>query len=805
MKKIISMALLAAMVLSCFAGCAMQKGEIDADENIAVINAGYTVPTVGSGADNVKYALRTSLDSDASKVATDSTAKADITWYTGTSNEYTLTTVAQLKGFFELRNSGDSGTTFEGVTIKLGKDMKVDSKTTTIASTKVFKGTFDGQGHVISGMRVESAGSAIRGFFGAAAGDACVKNLSLVNCSLYVNSVGTKYTKSSDTVAANGNKNTAGSIFSQVATDGSNVTIDNVYSDTDIYFISATPVYTVDSNDSSKYVATSATVKNVQYVAGFVGQVTKGTCTITNCVYAGDLATNAGRVGGFVGSVSGSANLVVDNCKNEGTMTRVDKSYVGGQDSVHLKNPLDTANSTLSISDAGSPHDGHTYHASATKVDVSFATDWGGVLGCSTSTGTIEISDVTSSVDIELAKERVAGIVAYVQNAKKLTIIDCVFSGDLQGDGGYVGGIVGRAQNVVTLKIENCTTTAEATLNTGVNSAGIIGYIDGDSTGDVDILNCSFAGVLNADRASGGIAGYPHGKNSDFTMTGCTVSGTLNLNASDSYNNSLGGLIGRFDAKTAVISDCTFNGVLNANFDPKFEEDKSNHCTAGGLIGYIFNANNTAGALELVLSNNEVSGTLNFTDENRDNVATVVPERADRAIYVAYVANSAKVTYSEISTGAGFAINAGKELANMNGASATIVGYQVKENGDTYNLRYVATVDAPVDGTGLGFVVSVYKKEGGAKVAVQENVVTYAKVIYKTINGGNKTYAAADFYADYLYTLEIQGIPAGYSVENGNLEIVITPFTAAKVETEGNVELVYTNSYNAQHGAILIK
>ena len=54
MKKLVTIALLAAMLLSCFAGCAMQKGEIDVEAY-----AGE------AGAQNVEF--RTELDDDADK------------------------------------------------------------------------------------------------------------------------------------------------------------------------------------------------------------------------------------------------------------------------------------------------------------------------------------------------------------------------------------------------------------------------------------------------------------------------------------------------------------------------------------------------------------------------------------------------------------------------------------------------------------------------------------------------------------------------------------------------------------------
>ena len=46
MKKIISIALLTAMLLTCFAGCAMQKGEVDVENYVEEAEAQDTAVTI---------------------------------------------------------------------------------------------------------------------------------------------------------------------------------------------------------------------------------------------------------------------------------------------------------------------------------------------------------------------------------------------------------------------------------------------------------------------------------------------------------------------------------------------------------------------------------------------------------------------------------------------------------------------------------------------------------------------------------------------------------------------------------------
>ena len=71
-------------------------------------------------------------------------------WYDPNANEFVLTTAGQLAYLAQLVNGG---TSFEGKTIKLGGNIEISEKWTAPIGTeksKPFKGTFDGEGHVVS-------------------------------------------------------------------------------------------------------------------------------------------------------------------------------------------------------------------------------------------------------------------------------------------------------------------------------------------------------------------------------------------------------------------------------------------------------------------------------------------------------------------------------------------------------------------------------------------------------------------------------------------------------------------------------
>lgn len=72
---------------------------------------------------------------------------ADVSWYDEGRTEFTISTEEQLAGLAKLVNSGD---TFQDKTVRLDADLSlVERDWTPIGSGKGFRGTFDGQGHLL--------------------------------------------------------------------------------------------------------------------------------------------------------------------------------------------------------------------------------------------------------------------------------------------------------------------------------------------------------------------------------------------------------------------------------------------------------------------------------------------------------------------------------------------------------------------------------------------------------------------------------------------------------------------------------
>lgn len=114
--------------------------------------------------------------------------KADTRWFDPKDKKdvYEITTEQQLMGLAQLVSTRkiawkvNEVYTFEGITIKLMNDIQLTRPWTPIGNSSIhtFAGTFDGNGHTISGLSIVGAEDDNQGFFGHLSGT--VNNLNLV-------------------------------------------------------------------------------------------------------------------------------------------------------------------------------------------------------------------------------------------------------------------------------------------------------------------------------------------------------------------------------------------------------------------------------------------------------------------------------------------------------------------------------------------------------------------------------------------------------------------------------------------------
>ena len=198
-----------------------------------------------------------------------------------------------------------------GGTVKLLRDVELTDTWTPVGdSTTPFKGTFDGNGHKITGLKITS-GSYI-GLFGYVGEGATIKNVNLVGANVF----GVKR---------------VGALIGQIKGNAtvSNCTVDSTShvtgsdSNTGGLIGEAAGGITVKLEKLINY----ATVTNTESegpsrAAGIIAQVTSGAnVTITKCVNNGAITTNNGYAGGIVAAKQGGSKVSFENCSNAGTLT----------------------------------------------------------------------------------------------------------------------------------------------------------------------------------------------------------------------------------------------------------------------------------------------------------------------------------------------------------------------------------------------------------------------------------------------------------------------------------------------------
>ena len=209
---------------------------------------------------------------------------AGVEWYSEYEREFTISTADELFEFAKLSEFYD----FKGQTVKLDADIVINEGNAADWAETVptrrwnpilqFAGTFDGQGHTISGMYAVGHMESLA-MFGSTQRGAVIKNFKLLN-SFFKN---------------NGDKGT-GSILAK-----GGGTIDTVYSD-------------------------AIVISTGWHSGGLVGTFTAaGSNKITNCWFDGTLTMEM-EYGRYSGGILGTVNAIggkntVEHCLNSGTIT----------------------------------------------------------------------------------------------------------------------------------------------------------------------------------------------------------------------------------------------------------------------------------------------------------------------------------------------------------------------------------------------------------------------------------------------------------------------------------------------------
>ena len=223
----------------------------------------------------------------------------DLNWYNTTDTTFTIRGAVQLAGLAKLVNGSATGykqDIFTGKTVLLGADIDLNDQNWTSIGIIGFKGTFDGQGHTIRGLKKSSlffsvSNGIIRNLniCGSASIAAFVTNLTdskLVNCVNYATIDNTAGYQSGGLVVRS-----SGSYIASCANFGS-------VAGKDFGGGIAGLVINTSYNNGGVYNCYNAGAVSANNTAsGIVGKVNNNACTVTGCYNSGAISGKSSSYG----------------------------------------------------------------------------------------------------------------------------------------------------------------------------------------------------------------------------------------------------------------------------------------------------------------------------------------------------------------------------------------------------------------------------------------------------------------------------------------------------------------------------
>ncbi len=670
-------------------------------------------------------------------------------WYDGheSDTEYTLTTPEQFAGLAYLVNNGNN---FSGKTIKLGNDMDLLGTVhnasgvfwTPIGTDSIkFNGTFDGQGHTISHMIIDTDVQ-YAGLFGCVSG-ATIRNVILdSSCSV---------TSTANNVGGLIGYAYEGTLIEEVINHGN--------------------------------------VSGNKCVGGISGHIEKS--KITNAINTGTIKSNSGEIGGIVGAASGST---IEDVRNEGT---VDERYDMGSGTVG-----GIAGSVNSDYDGYVISIKNAVNSGTISGRCTFYGGVGGIVGKVSIGVLIENASNEGNVTGELndvIMSGVGGIIGYIGDIIEdadAKLLNCNNKATITGtkrynDASGVGGLVGAMY--ASMSISNSYNTGN--INAEVNSGGIVGYFRSNNY-EITILNCYNTGAITGGSNNGGIIG----NNSDTA----NIANSYNAGVITGESNN-GGIIGANSHRanilncynTGTITGGSNNGGIvgsnSENSDNYYPLTIVNSYNAGVITGESNNGgivgNNSGTAtvesvyylegISEVGNSNEGStytGTATpMSDENmkgalNDNNSLVYKLNRYVDEHPTYTVDTTTVDTTE------YALKLWNVTSNE---YPTLSGYPLIEIAVTYNGGDIAKGNK-IQGDDI-VITATYSDDSTATVSATDESVTYS------INNGTPI---ADITTHrFMYEVGTVAVTVSYNGQNATIDInVVAPIVTG-------MEVTYNGGY----------
>lgn len=422
--------------------------------------------------------------------------------------------------------------TYNGEYFKLMNDLDYTGATLNpIGAVTKFEGEFDGNGHVVKNIKVESTDStrlSYVGIFAQTAKSSTVKNLTISGARI----VGSGY---------------VGSITGYCAGRIENCKTDDKCVIEGKWF---------DSTNKN----------NGAYIGGLIGEANR-TSVILNCENRAKVSgyKYVGGIAGYTYTISAEAAVVMDNCVNygeiTGTATKIDGSYqntVAGGVVGYLSGKISALKNYGTV-----------------KADD--ASGVGGIAG-SISKAT-DLSESFNYGDVSAAHSCAGGIAGYIPiqngNIASAVIRNCGNLGKVTG-AMFTGGLVGQGSSSAMILSSFNDGAVTASIN---NAGGVIGGVIGLSGQSLKIEKCYNTAKIEAPLKVAGIVGFSNdlSKNgiskcfnigeisqtirTDSTTSCCAGIANGSFAIDNSYNagkvngwNYVGGIAGRLiDAPDTVV------------------------------------------------------------------------------------------------------------------------------------------------------------------------------------------------------------------------------------------------------------
>ena len=496
----------------------------------------------------------------------------DYTFYYFAPADIEIDSVSDFAAFIE---SVANGKTYEKMTVSLNCDLDLSRESYAFiwnqtAYEKSFKGTFNGNGHKIIGLRDETSYSG-GGLFRTLGDGAFISNLFFENA----------------TVTGTGNNSGFGVLAGRI--DG-NVRLSGI-------------------------TVTSGSVSGCNSVGGIVGEIKSGSLVMTDCENHADVTASGNYAGGIIGSSNNKQSQSITATANFGNVTANAAKAAGGIIAYMANDSADQSHNVSFCKNFG-------------KI-VTSGGYTGGIIGhLDTDSGSHKICNNTNDGDVQTGNSYAGGIVGFSEGGGNFT--SCKNSGAISGKnvGGILGeneddaidfsgsensgtitatdcaggiaGYLGNNDNDKSYTAKNCKNTGNVTSSGSYSAGGIVGHLDTDG-GSQNFSGCTNSGTIRSGGSyAGGIIGYSEGggnltncKNSG-AVSGKTVGGILGENEDDAIDfsgsensgtitgtSNAGGIIGRLGDndldKSYTAQNCKNRGNVTAG---------GSGC-AGGIVGHL--------------------------------------------------------------------------------------------------------------------------------------------------------------------------------------------------------------------------